>query len=80
MTDLTMSIREIAELTEKEHRNVLRDVRSMFSALNLGVLNFEQTYLDVQNKEQVEYVLPKAHVFCLMGGYNVQLRMCINFF
>jgi len=80
MTDLTMSIREIAELTEKEHRNVLRDVRSMFSALNLSALNFEQTYLDVQNKEQVEYVLPKAHVFCLMGGYNVQLRMRINFF
>lgn len=80
MTDLTMSIREIAELTEKEHRNVLRDVRSMFSALNLGALNFEQTYLDVQNKEQVEYVLPKAHVFGLMGGYNVQLCMRINFF
>ncbi|HDG7833274.1 TPA: Rha family transcriptional regulator [Klebsiella quasipneumoniae] len=60
--------REIAELTEKQHAHVLRDVRLMFSALNIPESNFGSGYLDAQNQQRTEYVLPKAHVFCLMGG------------
>ncbi len=37
----TMSTRIIAELCEKEHRNVKRDCDVMFASLNLDALKFE---------------------------------------
>ena len=47
----TMSSREIAELTGKEHRNVLRDAKAMLLELHGegGVLRFQETYQDPQN-------------------------------
>ncbi|OCG62450.1 hypothetical protein A9G48_08540 [Gilliamella sp. wkB18] len=72
---LTMSSREIAELTNKEHRNVKRDIKNMLEQLNISVLSFEQTYKDVQNKQQVEYLLPKKYIECLLTGYSIPLRM-----
>jgi phage regulator Rha-like protein len=71
---LTMSSREIAELTNKEHRNVKRDIKNMLEQLNISVLSFEQTYKDVQNKQQVEYLLPKKYIECLLTGYSIPLR------
>ena len=38
--ELTMSSCEIAELCDKEHRNVLADIRTMCEQLNLDVLTF----------------------------------------
>jgi anti-repressor protein len=72
---LTMSSREIAELTNKEHRNVKRDIKNMLEQLNISVLSFEQTYKDVQNKQQIEYLLPKKYIECLLTGYSIPLRM-----
>ena len=44
-----MTSREIAELTGKEHRNVVRDIRQMLQELGEGgLLRFEQTYSDPQ--------------------------------
>ena len=34
--DLTMSSREIATLCEKEHKNVIRDIRTMLAELGDG--------------------------------------------
>ena len=71
---LTMSSREIAQLCDKEHRNVLRDIEKMLNDLNLGVLKFEHTYLDKQNKRQREFRLPKDLTITLVAGYKVVLR------
>ena len=47
-----MSSCEIAELCDKEHRNVLADIRTMCEQLNLDVLTFQHIYLDSMNREQ----------------------------
>lgn len=73
--ELTMSSREIAELTGKRHPDVKRDIKNMLEQLNLSVSNYAQTYLDVQNKKQSEYLLPKKYIECLLTGYSVPLRM-----
>ena len=51
----TMSSREIADLTNKDHKNVVRDIKNMADQLDLDVLSFERTYLDQSNRNQKEY-------------------------
>ena len=73
----TMSSREIAELCDKAHRNVLADIRTMCEHLNLDVLTFQHIYLDSMNRKQAEYLLDKETCLCLVAGYNAKLRMAI---
>ena len=49
----TMSSREIAVLCQKEHKNVVRDIRTMLVELHGegGVLIFEHTYTNPQNNQ-----------------------------
>lgn len=73
----TMTTREIAELTGKEHRNVLRDARAMLVELHGdgGLLSFEQTYQDPQNGQKYPMLaLPKRECLILVSGYSVQMR------
>lgn len=73
----TMTSREIAELTGKEHRNILRDARAMLIELHGegGVLSFEQAYRDPQNGQAYpELALPKRETLILVSGYSVQMR------
>ena len=74
---LTMSTLDIATLTGKEHRSVLRDVRSMFEQLNVDLHKSVRIYKDSMNRTQTSYDLDKEHTLCLVSGYNVQLRMAI---
>ena len=77
VNELTMSSREIATLCDKEHKNVLADIRHMCQQLNLDVLTFQHIYLDSMNREQTEYLLDKETCLCLVAGYNAKLRMAI---
>ena len=74
---LTMSSREIAELTGKEHPNVMRDIRSMLLELGEDVLKFEDIYADAYGREQPCFNLPKDLTITLVAGYNVQMRHAI---
>ena len=82
---VSMTSVEIAELTGKEHRNVLRDIRNMAEELNalkteqcsklsshIGVT--EDVYLNAQGKQQPLYRLDRKHTFILVAGYSVHLR------
>ena len=75
----TMSSREISELTGKRHDNVMRDIRSMLTELHGegGVLIFEASYLNEQNKEQPCFHLPKRESLILVSGYSVKMRAAI---
>ena len=74
---LTMSSREIAELTGKAHHHVKRDIQAMMIQLEVDVSKFGCIYIDAQNREQTEYLLPKDETICLLSGYDVNARMKI---
>lgn len=77
-----MSSREIAELCEKRHKHVIRDICKMLDNLginltgpNLGSLNFkEQAYKDAKGEMRKEYLLDFELTMTLISGYNVVLR------
>ncbi|EPL59924.1 prophage antirepressor [Stutzerimonas stutzeri B1SMN1] len=71
---LTMSSREIAELTGKQHRNVVRDIRTMLDELERDALTFERIYLDGMNRQQTEYLLDRELTETLITGYSIKLR------
>lgn len=70
-----MGTREIAELTGKEHKNVLRDVRNLIEQGAIGRLSFEpSSYLNEQNKPQPMYELDFDATMTLITGYDAVLR------
>ena len=71
---LTMSSRQIAELTVKRHDNVLADIKKMLAELELDVLSFQVIYFDSRSREQTEYKLPKKLVLNLCTGYSITMR------
>lgn len=74
---LTMSSREIAELCEKRHDHVLRDIERMLldiGAPNFGAADFEAEYIDGQGKPRKEFRLPKDLTITLVTGYRADLR------
>lgn len=74
-TIVTMSSREIAELTGKEHRNVRRDIEKMLSELGEDALKFEHIYRDSMNRDQAEYRLDRDLTETLLLGYSAPLRL-----
>ena len=73
---ITMTSRQIAELTGKRHDNVMRDIRVMLDGL--GLLNFEAgSYLDANGQMRPEYRLDKDLVMTLITGYDVKLRLSV---
>ncbi|WP_455466408.1 Rha family transcriptional regulator [Bartonella sp. B39] len=72
----TMSSREIAELCDKQHAHVMRDIRQMLGELypERGQSKFGSTYLDKQRKPQNCYNLPKRECLILVSGYSTTLR------
>lgn len=72
--NITMSSREIAELTGKQHKDVLSDCRKMFDALNFRSADFSADYKDVMNRTQSEYLLDQDLTMTLVMGYSTELR------
>src|SRR5690606_38874862 len=78
----TMSSREIAELTGKEHRSVLRDIDVLNSNYEkLGMHKVVQGYYTLPSTGSQQhrcYELTKMQTIDLMTGYNIELRIKIN--
>lgn len=74
---LTMSSREIAELCDKRHDHVLRDIEKMLQDIadpKFGVSDFLSSYTDSTGRTLKEYRLPKDLTVTLITGYRADLR------
>lgn len=70
-----MSTREIAELTGKEHKHVLRDVRNLIEQGAIDRSNFGPiSYRDSYGREQEAYELDFDATMTLITGYDAVLR------
>lgn len=76
-TQATMSSRDIAELTGKNHADVLRDIRDMFDVLKIDASVFADIYQDKHGRPQPMFSLDKRLSIGLVSGYNVAMRMAI---
>lgn len=74
---VTMSSREIAELTGKRHDHVLRDVENMLQELEQTSPQFWGELPDTYNRPQRVAFLPKDLTITLVAGYSVKMRHAI---
>ncbi|MBB6579586.1 Rha family phage regulatory protein [Comamonas odontotermitis] len=76
---LTMTSREIAELTGKDHGNVMRDIRAMVEAIStdsdLNPCANSTTYTGKDGRQYPQYELDKDTCLTLLLGYDAVARM-----
>ena len=73
----TLTSLEVAEITGKEHKNILSDIRDEISKLGeeRGRLIFQQSYYtNLQNKQQPLFILNYKGVLQLGARYNAATR------
>jgi len=73
----TMSSLEIAQLTGKEHADVLKDIRRILAEAEIGEGKFSGSYLSQQNKELPCFNLPRRECDLVIAGYSVKYRLAI---
>lgn len=82
-TEMTMSSREIAKLTGKDHSNVMRDIRSMIAELEKQASKLKpayktSTYVSDENGQAYEqYELTHDMTMTLVTGYSASLRLAV---
>jgi Rha family phage regulatory protein len=73
----TMSSLEIAELTGKQHNDVMRDIRNILNEAEIDRRKFALIYKDSMNREKPCYNLPRRECDLVISGYSVKYRMAI---
>jgi hypothetical protein len=66
---LTMTSREIAELTGKRHKNVLRDIEVMLDELGLDCIDFAVALPDSHGRMKPSFHLPKRETLILLTRF-----------
>jgi phage regulator Rha-like protein len=73
----TMSSREIAEITEKRHDHVIRDIRSIFDQLEIDSTQFWGGYQDAKGETRGCFKLNRYYTELLITGYDVRRRAAV---
>ena len=71
---ITMSSRDIADLTGKRHDHVMADISKMIEWLGDTCPDFSGDLPDSYGRPQKVYFLPKRETLILVSGYNIDLR------
>ena len=81
-TAQTMSSRELAQLCDKEHRNVLRDIDLLNETYtHMGLPKIEQGYYthpSTGSQQHREFLLTKEQSIDLVTGYRADIRIRID--
>lgn len=78
--EMRMSSREIAELTNKRHDHVCRDILNLnesYGKMSLPKVG-ESDYTNDRGKSYRQYLLTKMQTFDLLTGYSAELRITVN--
>lgn len=73
----TMSSLIIADITGKNHADVMRGIRNTLEQAEIGESKFAGTYIDSQNKRRRCYHLPRRECDLVISGYSVKYRLAI---
>lgn len=74
-TIVTMTTREIAELTGKQHKHVLDDTRKMLEELGLALADFSANWPDAYGRMQPAFALPKEIYSLILDKYKGLARV-----
>lgn len=73
-----MTSREIAQLTGKQHKNVLRDIDNLLKTLSSELsTGFSMTYEGDPAHGYRVFILDRDATYCLVSGYDANARMRI---
>lgn len=72
-----MSSREIADLTDKVHKNVLADIRAMFANLEIDSAEYSAQYNDSTGRRLPCFNLDRELTETLLTGYNARMRRAV---
>lgn len=70
----TMSSKEIAEVTGKQHSHIMRDIKKQLEQQGISQSIYGSTYLDAQQKERACFNLDYDQTMILVSGYSIPLR------
>ncbi|MGZ5052325.1 MAG: Rha family transcriptional regulator [Methylobacter sp.] len=73
----TMSSTEIAELTGKNHKEVLRDIRKILDEVGIDSAQFCAQYKDSTGRLLPVFNLPRRECDLVIAGYSAKYRLAI---
>lgn len=79
LSPISMTSKEVADLTGKRHADVLRDIDNLLESLSADLrLGFKtSTYRDASGKENRQFEMDRDSSICLVSGYDANARMKI---
>lgn len=74
---VTMTSREIAELTGKEHGDVLKDIRRILEEVGIDGGKFSGVYKGANGQDRPCFNLPRRECDLIIAGYSAKYRLAI---
>lgn len=77
LVEESMTSLQLAEISNRRHDNLMRDIEQMFKEADLTALKFEVSYKDASGRENKMYALDKRKTLFVVSQFNHKLRNLI---